>query len=210
MDLRIADRTIWIASPAPEVSRELACVALEEGARVAIFSTAAARAVRSLRARFGLQVLACAPSPASEDYGWPLQTAIQWGGPPEGLILHAPGPSPLAAQDGELQIFCDQLAAGGSVVVLRESRDADADDADLTRIFEGDFDVAGTFITEPARISMIGCLPQSAAPSAASRIASRLAEPGCAALAIFLIGRGAPQLTVIGRDGLIHAASGGS
>lgn len=209
MDLGIADRTIWVVSPLPDVSRELARVALEEGARVAIFSLAANRAIGPLRARFGLQVVACAPPSASGDRGRPVQTALQWGGQPSGIILHAPGPSPLAAQDAELQVFCDQVTAGGALVVLRESGQVDLDDAELARSFEGDLDVARTFVTEPARVSMIGCLPGRWPPSATDHVASRLAEPGCAALAVFLVGRGAPQLALIGPDGLIHAASQG-
>lgn len=193
----------------PDVSRELARVALEEGARVAIFSIAADRAISPLRARFGLQVLACAPPSASGHRGRPVQTALQWGGRPSGVILHAPGPSPLAAQEAELRVFCDQVMAGGALVVLRESGQADLDEAELARSFEGDFDVARTFVTDPARVSMIGRLPESSPPSAARRGASRLAEPACAALAIFLVGRGAPQLALIGPDGLIHAASEG-
>jgi hypothetical protein len=201
MHLRVSDRTIWIVSPAPEVARGLATVALEEGARVAVFSHAAQQVVRSLRSRFGLRTLACASPAIADRSGRHLRTAARWGGPPFGLIIHLVGREPLAAHRAQLQAFCDELGPDGAVLIMREA--AGADEAELIGTLEGDLDVARTFVHLEARVSLMGCLTRPGAGT--QRAVSRLAEPACGAFAIFFIGRGGANVTLIGQDGLIHA-----
>jgi hypothetical protein len=77
MDFGISDRTVWIVSPTPEVAREVAVVALDEGARGAVFGPAAQQAVRPLRSRFGLRTLAFPASPAPERRGRHFRSALR-------------------------------------------------------------------------------------------------------------------------------------
>lgn len=207
MDLGIEGRAVWLMSHDAEVCRRLADAAREEGARAVVFGAGAKAAIRPLRVKFGLQVLALETFSGGDGMRRAISSAINWGGPPCGLIMHVKGPGPLAIDQSDARAFCSQVGQDSAIVILREADNFQVDELQFTRALEMDLVVAATLANGQTRVSIVGVLPNP--PLTARTPTSRLGEPACAALVLFLIGRGGPQLTLIGRDGFIQTAPRG-
>jgi hypothetical protein len=202
VDLRLDDRTIWIVSASVEVARQFAAALLAEGARCAIFCAGVGPWLIPLRTRHGFRVFSRPYEVgAASDV---RRAAVQWGGPPSGFIVHLPDTlTPPEVEDWLAPLVAD-AATNASIVLLRDPGGALASHIDTEALhaqLRTEVSAVHRIAPDGSRVSALGCL---LGPAGGPARHSRLSDDAAISLAMFLLARGAPQVLVVGPEGLIE------
>ena len=206
MDLRLADRTVWLVRTG-DATLELARACLAENARVALFGAANEDTVRDIRSRLGLRLYAREQPVARPEFEEAIRGATRWGGVPAGAVIQLDGAEPLDDAEGWPATCAAQIEAGGALLIVRVVRRDDANEdleAFLGQLLDGDRR-RGAELTQPrVRVSALGLVADEPTLTGTGKAPARLAEPPACSLALFLLGRGAGQAALVSGRGFVQ------